>query len=132
MRTRPGPDAESVEAEEPAGGLVAGREGRGQVRPHARVRRDDRDPRPDRGLPRPIAAQPRGGRRTETSRPSTNQCRVRSRVVLQILALGDDVHHAVLQQELRGLEPLGQVAADGLLDDPRARRNRSGPRARPC
>ena len=33
---------------------------------------------------------------------------------------GDDgVHHAVLEQELRALEALGQLLADGLLDDPR-------------
>ena len=40
--------------------------------------------------------------------------------VLQLAAIDDDVEHAVLEQELAALEPLGQRLADGLLDDARA------------
>src|SRR5690606_21165675 len=42
------------------------------------------------------------------------------RELLLHLAAGDDVvEHAVLEQELRALEPLGELLADGLLDDAR-------------
>ena len=65
------------------------------------------------------AAYPRGGRRTETSRPSVNQRRADSSVLLRFLRSHDHVDHAVLEQELGRLEAVRQVAADGLLDHPR-------------
>ena len=43
---------------------------------------------------------------------------------LQLAAIDDHVDHAVLDEELRALEALGQLLADRLLDDPRARRSR--------
>src|SRR5262245_18547174 len=38
----------------------------------------------------------------------------------EILAVDDAVHEAVLEQELAGLEPLGQFEPDGVLDRPLA------------
>ena len=60
----------------------------------------------------------------ETERPDE--------VVPELLALDDVVEHAVAEEEFRSLETLGQLFLDGLFDDSRARRSRSGPGARRC
>ena len=45
---------------------------------------------------------------------------IRADGLFQLFARHDHVDHAVLQQIFRALEALGQLLADGLLDDARA------------
>ena len=51
---------------------------------------------------------------------------------LHFAPVDDRVEEALFEQELAALEPVGQLLADGLLDDARARRSRSAPWARRC
>src|SRR5206468_5269952 len=50
---------------------------------------------------------------------SAQQAEQLSELLAQVLALDDAVDHALLDEELRALEALGELLADGLLDDPR-------------
>ena len=49
---------------------------------------------------------------------------VRASMRLQLAAIDDEIEEALLEQELAALEAFGQLLADRLLDDARARRSR--------
>ena len=87
-----------------------------EARAHARVLAAAQGEEPGHGLGVRHASG-RGGW-------SAKKARRRRSVSLQLAALDDEVELAVLEQELRALEALGQRLADRLRDHARARRSR--------